>query len=127
MIAHEGEVHLMFPAAPAVMPLVKQGRLRAIAVCTSEPSALAPGIPPLAITVPGFESMSPQGLFAPVGTPPAIVNRLQQEIAKSLHSEDVKQKLMLAGSSVTNTRNIRAVMRRDIDAEQLGGGTHTVE
>jgi tripartite-type tricarboxylate transporter receptor subunit TctC len=112
-----GEVHLMFPAAPAVMPYVKQGRLRAIAVCTSEPSPLAPGVPTMTPAVPNFESTSPQGIFAPFGTPPAIVNRLHQELAKTLNSEDVKQKLMNAGSQVvTNTPDaFAAVMRRDID------------
>jgi tripartite-type tricarboxylate transporter receptor subunit TctC len=61
--------------------------------------------------------MSPQGLFAPAGTPPAIVNRLHQELAKTLNGDDVKQKLMNAGSQVvTNTPDaFAAVMRRDID------------
>ncbi len=113
-----GEVHLMFPGAPAAMPHVRQGRLRALAVCTPEPSPFAPGVPPLAASgVPGFESTSPQGLFAPAGTPPAIVNRLHQELAKTLNSEDVKQKLFNAGSQVvTNAPDAFAgVMRNDID------------
>jgi tripartite-type tricarboxylate transporter receptor subunit TctC len=113
-----GEVHLMFPGAPAAMPYVKQGRLRAIAVCTSEPSPFAPGVPTVAASgVPGFESTSPQGLFAPAGTPPAIVNRLHQELAKTLNSEDVKQKLFNAGSQVvTNAPDAFAsAMRSDID------------
>ncbi|HEV7800608.1 MAG TPA: tripartite tricarboxylate transporter substrate-binding protein [Burkholderiales bacterium] len=113
-----GEVHLMFPGAPAAMPYVKQGRLRAIAVCTSEPSPFAPGVPTVVASgVPGFESTSPQGLFAPAGTPPAIVNRLHQELAKTLNSEDVKQKLFNAGSQVvTNAPDAFAsAMRSDID------------
>src|SRR4051812_26813009 len=76
-----GEVHFMFPGAPAAMPYVKQGRLRALAVCGTEPSPFAPGVPTLAASgVPGFESTSPQGIFAPAGTPPAIVSRLHQEL-----------------------------------------------
>jgi tripartite-type tricarboxylate transporter receptor subunit TctC len=113
-----GEVHLMFPGAPAAMPYVKQGRLRAIAVCTAEPSPFAPGVPTVTASgVPGFESSSPQGLFAPAGTPPAIVNRLHQELAKTLNSEDVKTKLFNAGSQVvTNTPEaFAAAMRNDID------------
>jgi tripartite-type tricarboxylate transporter receptor subunit TctC len=67
--------------------------------------------------VPGFESTSPQGLFAPAGTPPVIVQRLHQELAKTLNSEDVKQKLFNAGSQVvTNAPDaFAAVMRKDIE------------
>jgi tripartite-type tricarboxylate transporter receptor subunit TctC len=108
----------MFPGAPAAMPYVKQGRLRAIAVCTAEPSPFTPGVPTLTASgVPGFESTSPQGLFAPAGTPPAIVQRLHQELQKTLNSEDVKQKLFNAGSQVvTNAPDaFAAVMRKDVE------------
>jgi tripartite-type tricarboxylate transporter receptor subunit TctC len=113
-----GEVHFMFPGAPAAMPYVKQGRLRAIAVCTAEPSPFTPGVPTLTASgVPGFESTSPQGLFAPAGTPPAIVQRLHQELQKTLNSEDAKQKLFNAGSQVvTNAPDaFAAVMRKDVE------------
>jgi tripartite-type tricarboxylate transporter receptor subunit TctC len=113
-----GESHYMFPGAPAAMPYVKQGRLRAIAVCSAEPSALAPGIPTVAATgLPGFESVSPQAVFAPAGTPQALINRVQQEVAKALKAEDVKQKLFSAGSEVVvSTPQVLAdTMRRDIE------------
>jgi tripartite-type tricarboxylate transporter receptor subunit TctC len=113
-----GESHYMFPGAPAAMPYVKQGRLRAIAVCSAEPSALAPGIPTVAATgLPGFESVSPQAVFAPAGTPQALINRVQQEVAKALKTEDVKQKLFSAGSEVVvSTPQVLAdTMRRDIE------------
>ena len=113
-----GEVHMMFPGAPAAIPYVKQGRLRAIAVCSAEPSPFAPGVPTVTASgLPGFESMSPQGIFAPAATPPAIVMRLNQEIAKALNSEDVKQKLFNAGSQVvTNSPEAFNVsMRNDMD------------
>jgi tripartite-type tricarboxylate transporter receptor subunit TctC len=113
-----GESHYMFPGAPAAMPYVKQGRLRALAVCSAEPSALAPGIPTVAATgLPGFESVSPQAVFAPAGTPPALVNRVQQEVAKVLKAEDVKQKLFSAGSEViaSSPQVLADTMKRDIE------------
>jgi tripartite-type tricarboxylate transporter receptor subunit TctC len=113
-----GEVHMMFPGAPAAMPYVKQGRLRAIAVCSMEPSPFTPGLPTVAESgLPGFESMSPQGIFAPAGTPPAIVNRLNQEIARVLTTEDVKQKMFNAGSQVvaSSPDAFATAMRRDIE------------
>jgi tripartite-type tricarboxylate transporter receptor subunit TctC len=113
-----GEVHMMFPGAPAAIPYVKQGRLRALAVGSAQPSPFAPGVPTLSASgLPGFESMSPQGLFAPAGTPPAILARLNQEIIKALNSEDVKQKLFNAGSQVvTNSPDaFAASMRTDVE------------
>ena len=113
-----GEVHLMFPGAPAAMPLVKQGRLKALAVCSLEPSAFAPGVPTVAATgLPNFESISPFGIMAPRGTPPAIVNRLNQEIARALNEPDAKAKLFSAGSEVVanSPDAFAAKIRSDMD------------
>ena len=113
-----GEVHLMFPGAPAAMPLVKQGRLKALAVCSLEPSAFAPGVPTVAATgLPNFESISPFGIMAPRGTPPAIVNRLNQEIARALNEPDAKAKLFNAGSEVVanSPDAFAAKIRSDMD------------
>ena len=113
-----GEVHMMFPGAPAAIPYVTQGRLRAVAVCSAEPSPFAPGVPTVSASgLPGFESMSPQGIFAPAGTPPAIVNKLNQEIARALNSEDVKSKLFNAGSQVVTSspEAFAASMRNDME------------
>jgi tripartite-type tricarboxylate transporter receptor subunit TctC len=113
-----GEVHMMFPGAPAAIPHVKQGRLRAIAVCSAQPSPFTPGVPTVSESgLPGFESMSPQGIFAPAGTPPAIVSRLNQEIARTLNSDEVKQKMFAAGSQVVanSPEAFAAAMRADME------------
>jgi tripartite-type tricarboxylate transporter receptor subunit TctC len=113
-----GEVHYMFPGAPAAMSYVKQGRLRAVAVCSLEPSPFTPGIPTVAASgLPDFESISPFGILAPRGTPPAIVNRLNKEIARALSAEDVKAKLFNAGSEVVvnSPEAFAAKMRSDIE------------
>ena len=58
-----GESHVSFPNAGSVMPHVKSGRLKALAVCSTQPSALAPGLPTVTATgLPGYESVSPQAL-----------------------------------------------------------------
>jgi tripartite-type tricarboxylate transporter receptor subunit TctC len=113
-----GEVHMMFPGAPAAMPLVKEGRLKALAVCSAEPSPFAPGIPTVAATgLPNFESVSPFGILVPRGTPPAIVDRLNQEIARALNKPDVKSRLFSSGSEViANSPDAFATkMRTDIE------------
>ena len=93
-----GEVDLMFANAPPVMPHVKSGRLRALAVTTSQPSVLLPGVPTVAGSgLPGFEVASVYALFSPARTPVAIVNRLNQEIVRFLARADVKEKFLAAG------------------------------
>lgn len=93
-----GEVQLMFANAPPVVPHVKSGRLRALAVTTLQPSALFPEVPTVAGSgLPGFEVASVYALFAPARTPAAIVNRLNQEVVRFLGRTDVKEKFFAAG------------------------------
>jgi len=93
-----GQVHLMFSPAGTATPHVRSGRLRALAVSSAEPSALAPGLPTVAASgVPGYESRSLSGLFAPAKTPVAIIKRLNQEVVRALNRTDVKEKLFKSG------------------------------
>jgi tripartite-type tricarboxylate transporter receptor subunit TctC len=93
-----GEVQVMFPSAGAAAPHVQSGRLRALAVGSAQPSPLAPGLPTIAASgVPGYDSDALSALFAPAGTPPAIVTRLNQEIARYLQSADGKSTFLKAG------------------------------
>lgn len=86
-----GEVDLALPALPAAMPHIESGRLRALAIATTHPSDLMPGLATLADSgLPGYESVAMSALFAPVGTPIAIVKRLNQEIEKILKIPDVR-------------------------------------
>ncbi|MBI3069132.1 MAG: tripartite tricarboxylate transporter substrate binding protein, partial [Betaproteobacteria bacterium] len=78
-----GEVQLMFPTTASAMPHVKSDRLRALAVTSAEPSALAPGLPTVAASgVPGYEAVAMTGIWAPAKTPGAIIARLNQEIVR---------------------------------------------
>ena len=93
-----GEVQLMFPTAGAVTPHVRSGRVRALAITSAEPSALAPGVPTVASSgLPGYESISIYGVFAPARTPRPIVNKLNEEIVRVLNRTDVKEKFFNAG------------------------------
>ena len=94
-----GEAQLSFPNAASATPLIKAGRLRGLAVTTLQPSALAPGLPPAADAgLPGYESRALVGLFAPIKTPPAILDQLAQETARALTAPEVKQRMFDAGS-----------------------------
>jgi tripartite-type tricarboxylate transporter receptor subunit TctC len=92
-----GQVQLMFAPVSAVMPHVKAGKLRALAVTSAQPSALAPGLPTIAATVPGYESGGPLSMFAPPKTPPAIISKLHGEVVKLLGDPEVKERLFNVG------------------------------
>jgi len=89
-----GRVTMMFDNMPSSLPLVKEGKLRALGVTSLKRSPAAPDIPTIAEQgLPGFEAVSWFALFAPAGTPPAVVDRLQAEVKKILVSPDVAKRL----------------------------------
>ena len=92
-----GELQLMFPSAGAATPHVRAGRVKALAVTSAAPSALFPGLPAIAATLPGYESLAIYGLFAPAGTPPAIIVRLNTAIAQFLARPDIHERFAAAG------------------------------
>ena len=95
-----GQVQLMFDNLPSSLQQIKAGKLRAVAVTSSERAPALPDIPTIAESgVPGFEATSWFGVVAPTGTPPAIVNRLNAEIDKWLQSPDSKEKLLAQGAT----------------------------
>ena len=96
-----GQVQLMFATAGSVMPHIKSGRLRALAVTSAEPSPLAPGLVTVASSgLPGYESVAIYGIFAPDGTPATVIRRLNQEIALVLNKSEIKDRLMTSGVEV---------------------------
>ena len=94
-----GQVAMTFDNITTAWPLAKSGKLRALAVTTATRSAVAPDVPTLAESgLPGFEVGSWQGVFAPAGTPPEIVKRLNTEIVKILKLPAVSEKLVGLGA-----------------------------
>lgn len=95
-----GEVHMAFTNSTSVTPHVKSGRLRALAVTSAEPSSLVPGLPAVAATLPGYESVLRIGMFAPAKTPTALINRLNQEIVRVLNTASAKEAFASSGSDI---------------------------
>ena len=94
-----GQVQLLWVSIPSVLPHVKAGRLRALAVSTARRSASAPDVPTVAESgYPGFEYSNWNALFAPAGTPPAIVKRVNGAIVRVLKEPDVAQRLSSQGA-----------------------------
>ena len=98
-----GQTQIMFAVPGSSLPHVKAGRLRALAVTSAEPSPLAPGLPTVASSVPGYESVSYLGLFAPTGTPAAIVTKLNQEVVRALHRPEVNEKFLATSMEVVGS------------------------
>lgn len=116
-----GDVQMMFAAAPTALPQVASGKLRAIAVAGPKRIAAAPALPTLDESgLPGFDVTSWYSIVAPAGTPPAIVDRLQKEIARALDNPDVKAKLVgLGAEPVANTPSQFAAMIK-LETEKWG-------
>ena len=93
-----GHVHFSIAVTTAVLPLVQAKRLRGLGVTSASRSVLAPDMPTVSETIPGFEVIGWYGLFAPAGTPPAVVARLHQETQHAIAQPDVAARLLAVGS-----------------------------
>jgi tripartite-type tricarboxylate transporter receptor subunit TctC len=112
-----GEVAMVFDPVLTSAPLAKAGRLRALAVTTAQRSALLPDVPTAAEAgVPGFEAGNWFGVFAPAGTPRAIVERLNGAINAAMTRPDMKDKLLAQGAEpLSGTADALAeTVRRDL-------------
>jgi len=99
-----GRMQLMFPNAALAVPNVKSGRVRALAVTTAKPSSLFPDLPTVGASgLPGYESASTHGVFAPARTPASIINRVNQEILRVLSRAEVKERFLDDGTEVVGS------------------------
>ena len=112
-----GETQLMFGSPGGSMSHVNSGRLRALAVGSEKPSALAPGLPTMTEAgVPGFVSEAVHVVLAPAGTPPAIVSRLHQEIDRFVQSAEGKSQFLKGGveAASSSPEGLVAMMKAEM-------------
>jgi hypothetical protein len=95
-----GQVNAMFDNLPSSIGQIRAGALRPLAVTSAERSPALPDVPTVAETVPGFEASSWFALFAPAGTPPAVIARLNAAVAKALEDPAVKQRYAEVGGQM---------------------------
>ena len=100
-----GQVSLIIVSMPAAISLARAGKLRALAVTTIRRNPGAPEIPTVAeaLNIPDYEVDSWYALFAPAKTPPAIVARMQKEVARVIQLPDVKQQLLVQGGDTVGS------------------------
>ena len=113
-----GEVQVMFGTSASVTVQVRAGRLRALAVTTLDRTAIFPELPTMAESgLPGFESVSLHGVFAPAKTPAAVVNRLNAVIVQVLGRADVRERFLANGVETVAgpPADLAAAMKSEID------------
>ena len=92
-----GRIQVIFAGAPPSLPLIRGGKLRAIAVTSLKKSPVAPDLPPISATVPGFEGVTWYAVVVPTGTPKPVVAKLNAAFKKVLADDTVKATLLKRG------------------------------
>jgi len=113
-----GEVAIVFDPMPTSMPLVKAGRMRALAVTSSQRSSLLPEIPTVSEAgVKGFESTNWFAIFAPAKTPRVVVDRLNVAINQSMKNSAVRQRFLSQGAepSAGSPEELSQIVKRDLE------------
>ncbi len=94
-----GQVQLTFTSGVSLLPHVRAGKLRALGVSTRNRLTIAPTIPAIAETLPGFDLSSWYGIVGPAGVPEPIVRRLHDEVRKAMASPDIGRRLNTEGAT----------------------------
>lgn len=112
-----GQVPMVFSSLITVLPHIRSGRLRAIAVTQTTRYAGLPEVPTFAETLPGFEMNSWLGFFAPAGLPEAVTRRLNEELVRALRDPDVQPKLDAGGLIVATSSppEFAAMVRKEYE------------
>lgn len=95
-----GHVMGMIDNVPTALPHIRSGSIRALGISSLEPSPVLPGVPTIAGTLPGFESLAWWGLAAPAKTPDGIVHRLNQAVNQLLATDQVRRRYADLGATV---------------------------
>jgi len=112
-----GEVQLTAISMVAILPHIKAGRLRAIAITNPTRSSLLPDVPTISETVPGFEVIHWYGIWGPKGMPQHIVARWNKEVAKVLRTDEMKSRTRAEGleSAGGPPAELGETIRRDVE------------
>jgi len=114
-----GHVPMIFAQIPSVAPHIQSGKLRALGVASPKRTPALPNVPTIAEAgnLPGFEAVSWYALVGPVGVPPAVVTRIQTDVAKVLQIPEIREKLTGLGADPVGStpEHLRTAMRTEYD------------
>jgi tripartite-type tricarboxylate transporter receptor subunit TctC len=122
-----GQLQMTISVVPMIMPHIKAGRVRALGVTSLARTPLAPELPTMAETIPGFEVTGWYGMLAPARTPGAILGRLNAEFVKAMKSPDILDKMSGLGAEARGstpeefTAHLRAEMDKMRQAVKASG------
>ena len=111
-----GHVMTSFSTMPPIIPHIRSGRVRAVAVTTEKRAAVLPDVPAIAESVPGYAMSTWYGAVAPVRTPREIIVRLNQEMLKALALPDIRERMASLGADVVGSspEETAAIFRADL-------------
>jgi tripartite-type tricarboxylate transporter receptor subunit TctC len=115
-----GQVQLTFGTAASIMPHVKAGKLRALAVSSLKPSPLFPGMPTISETLPGYALGSVYGLLAPSKTPATLIKQLAQITARVQAMPETRERLLATGVEAVSTTPDEFVEQIKDDVGRIG-------
>jgi tripartite-type tricarboxylate transporter receptor subunit TctC len=98
-----GQLQMTISVVPMIMPHIKSGKVRALGVTSLARTALAPDLPTVAESIPGYEVTGWYGLLAPAKTPASIITRLNNELVKAIKSPDIQEKMSGLGVETKGT------------------------
>ena len=112
-----GEIDMRFTGQLAVLPYLKSGRVRPLAIASARKSAIMPDIPTLATIYPGFDADNWYAMFAPAATPKEIIAKLNGEIVKVLRSQDMREAISKDGAEPVGStpEELAAYFRREVE------------
>ncbi len=115
-----GQVNISFISSPLILPHVRGGKVKAIAVGGRQRLALMPDLPTLAETYPGLELISWFGILAPAGVPRDVFARIHKETVRTLNSPDIRQRLTEGGFEVVGSSPEEFLKFVQGESEKLG-------
>lgn len=115
-----GRTQAMFTTVATASPHIRSGRLVGLGVSTAQPSPLAPGVPTIASTVPGYKMGATTGLFAPAKTPANAIRRMNEAVAEVLNRADVKESFVKVGAEAVGTTPEELTATMKAETEILG-------
>ena len=113
-----GQVQMMVASPASALGQLKSGKVKVLAVTSPKPTALVPGVPPLANTVPGYDVEIWWGMFAPAGTPRPVVERLNAEINSIINTPEMRERFAQEGAEPTTSvtpEQFSGYVRKELD------------
>ena len=115
-----GQVQLMYSGIAQTLPFIRSGQLRGLGVGSAKRLAAAPDIPTIGETYPGFEANASWNFFAPAGVPKKIVEKLNTEMVKILHSPEMVKRLSDEGLEAVGSTPLELANRMRSDRVKWG-------